>query len=115
MCVITRTTRKLKVVKGRFTYRTIALLSEISILLVRAVCEIPSVSLWIQTRIETTLRNSNTTVCIYGRYTYRMTALLSQMSIFCVGAGFEIQMVSYASKHVSKSLSDKPFLHIPWS
>ena len=39
-CVITHTTRKLKVVYGRFTYQTIALLVEISIVLVRAVCAI---------------------------------------------------------------------------
>ena len=44
LCVITSTTRKLKVVQVRFTYRAIALLLEISILLVRAVDEIPSVS-----------------------------------------------------------------------
>ena len=49
------------------------------------------------------------------RSTYRRTALLSQMSIYCVRAGFEIQMASYASKHASKSLSDKPLLHIQCS
>ena len=44
LCVNTRTTWKLKVAQGCCTYGTIALLSEISILLVRAVCEIWSVS-----------------------------------------------------------------------
>ena len=44
LCVSTHATRKLEVVKGRFTYLTIAIISEISILLVRSVCEIRSSS-----------------------------------------------------------------------
>ena len=40
LCVIMYTTRKLQAVKDVFTYLTIALLSEIPIPLVRAVCEI---------------------------------------------------------------------------
>ena len=41
-----------------------------------------------------------------------MTSLLSEMSVFCVRAGCETRIVSYASKHASQSLSDKPFLPI---
>ena len=40
LCVVTRTTQKLNVVLGCFTYQIIALLSEISILWVRAVCRV---------------------------------------------------------------------------
>ena len=76
--------------------------------------------LWIQTRIETTLRY--VVLCILrlvtqklqivcGHFTYQMTVLLSEMSIFFVRAGCEIQMASYASKHALQSLSDKSFLH----
>ena len=93
------------------------------ILLVRSVCEIPSASYGYK---HTSKPICNTSFCAYTlvarkllivcrHSTYGMTALLSQMCIFCVGAGFEIQMGSYASKHASKSLSDKPFLRIPCS
>ena len=51
--VITSTTRKVKVVQGRFTYGTIALLLEIPILLVRAVYEIPSASFGSKPRCDT--------------------------------------------------------------
>ena len=49
---------------------------------------------------------------VCGRSTFRMTALLSEMSIICVRAGYEVRMASYASKHASQSLSDKPFFYV---
>ena len=60
--IITRTTRKLKIVYGRFTYRTIALLSETSILVVRAVCEIRSASYGSKHALQPL---SNMTFCEY--------------------------------------------------
>ena len=46
---------------------------------------------------------------VCGRFTHRTTVILLEMYIFCVRAGFEIQIASYASKHASQSLSDRPF------
>ena len=77
--------------------------------------------LWIQTLIATTFRYN--ILCMLTRIsrklqlicrhsTYQMTAILLEMSIFCVRAGCKIQIVSYASKHASQSLSNKPFLLI---
>ena len=74
--------------------------------------------LWIQIRITATFGYDILVVLtlvtrevqlVCGRFTYRMTALLSDMYIFCVRAGIEIQVVSYASKHASQSLFDRPF------
>ena len=61
--------------------------------------------------VGTYTNNSKITVCM-RTFSYRTTALLSQIYILCVRAGFEIRMASYASKHVSQSLYDRPFLHI---
>ena len=59
LCVITHTTQKLKVVNGRFIYQTIAVQSEISILLVRAVCELQVVvELCISKKKEESLRGT---------------------------------------------------------
>ena len=86
--LITRTTRKLKVVPQHFTYQTIAVLSEISILLVKAVCEIPSATYGSKHASKPPCGMS---FCAYlhsklqvgcGRSTYRMIALLWQLSIF---------------------------------
>ena len=46
---------------------------------------------------------------MYGRCTYQMTPLLSNTSSFCARGGCGIRMVSYGSKHTSRSLSAKPF------
>ena len=87
--------------------------------------------LWIQTCIATTFWYDILCVltlvtrkphAVYKHSAYWMTALLSEMSIFCVRAGYEIWMASYASKRISQSLSDKPFVcarvvvlrHITW-
>ena len=76
---------------------------------------------WIQTCITITLRYVILCVLtlvtrklkvVCGHSTYRMTPLLSKMSTFCVKAGCGIRMASYASRHASQSLSDKPFLRI---
>ena len=77
--------------------------------------------LWVQTHIATTFRHNILCVlalvtrklqAVCGRSTYGMPAVLSEMSISCVRAGCKIQKASYASKHASQSLSDKPFLRI---
>ena len=95
---------------------------------------------WLQTRISlfpmhhfvhTYTYNSKTKVCIMmfdlsnncstirdiyfwfradGCSTYQTTALQLEMSIFCVRARCEVQLLSYGSKHVSQSLSHKPFV-----
>ena len=110
LCITTCTTRKLMVVQGHFTYQTIAVQSEISILFVRAVCKIWSASYKYKHASQPL---PDTAFCGYltlvtqklqfvcGRSTYQMTALLSEMYIFCVRAGCETWMVSYASKHAS--------------
>ena len=76
--------------------------------------------LWIKTRIPTIfLYNILYMLILVIRKlqvicrcsTYWKTALLSEMSILCVRAGCEKRMVSYASKHASQSLSNKPFVH----
>ena len=89
LCVITCTTCKLKVLLGRFTYHTNALLS------------------------ETYPRNSKSTGYMRTFYVSN-TAVLSKMPIFCVIAWCEIYTNGelYASIHASQSLSVKPFLHI---
>ena len=105
-----------------FNYRTTPLILEISILLVRAICEIQSA------RYEFKIRECNRFliyhfVRIYTRNsklylicwcsTYRMTALLSKISIiYIVWGGCKILMVRYTSKCASQSLSDWPFLPI---
>ena len=121
LCIITRTTRKLKVVQERFTYQTIALLSEISILLVRAVFEVRSMSYEFKHASQPL---SNTTFCAYltfvtqklqvvhGCSTYQTAALPSEMPIFCVRAGCEIWMTTCASKYASHPFSGEPFICI---
>ena len=59
-------------------------------------------------RILTLVTRKLRVVC--GRSTYPTTTLLLRISIFCVRAVCKIQMASYACKHDSQSLSDKPFL-----
>ena len=116
----THTTRKPKVVQGHFTYQTIALLLEISILLVTAVCKTRSASYDSKHGMQplqydivcVLILITKKLQVICRRSTYRTTALLPEMSIFCVRAGCEIRMVRYASKHALQSLSDKPFLGI---
>ena len=89
---------------------------EISILLVRAVCEIRSASYRSKHASQPL---SNMTFCIYlltliirklqvvcGRSTNGTTALLSEIFIFLVGAGCKVWMAaSYASKHSSQRFS----------
>ena len=48
---------------------------------------------------------------IYGCFTYQTTALLSEMSIFWVRHANKIGLASYGSKHASRCLSDRPFVH----
>ena len=68
-----------------------------------------------ETRLETTLRYIVLTLVtrkqqvVFGRSTYYFTI---GNVYFCVKAGFEIQLVSYASKQASQSLSDKSFVRI---
>ena len=122
LCVSIGTTRKLKDACGRFSYQTIALLSTISILWVRAVCDIRSVSHESKhafqplsytrfcAHILTFVTRKLQVVCRCSMY--RTTAQLSEMSTFCVRAGCEKRMASNASKHASQSLSDRPFVSI---
>ena len=119
LCIITCTTKKLKVVQGRFTYRTIGLVSEISILFVSAVCEIASASYGFKHASPATFDATfwayvltlvtRELQVVRGRFTHRTTALLSEMYIFRVRAGFEMQIASCASKHSSQSFPDRPF------
>ena len=60
--------------------------------------------------VSTSTHNSKTTGHI-GPSTYQMTALLSKIFIFRVRAKCEIWFASYGSKHVSQSLSIKPFVN----
>ena len=64
LVIITRKTLKLLVVYGRSAYRMTALLSEMSIFYVRALCKIRSVSyeLLLQTRIGASFRDA---ICMY--------------------------------------------------
>ena len=64
LVIITHKTRKLLVVYGRSAYRMTALLSEMSIFYVRALCKIRSVSyeLLLQTRIGASFRDA---ICMY--------------------------------------------------
>ena len=61
---------------------------------------------WIQTHIATAFQYN--TLCVI---TYQMTPLLLEMSILHIRAGCEIWLPSYGSKHRSKCLSNKPFVH----
>ena len=62
LCVITCTTQKLKVTYGHSTYQNTALLSEIFVVWVRAVCEVQLVSYG---SIHTPQPLSDTTFCVY--------------------------------------------------
>ena len=74
--------------------------------------------LWTQIRIATTFGYDILGVLTLvkrklqvarGRSTQRTTALPSEMCILCVRVGLEMQVASYASKHASQSLSNRPF------
>ena len=92
LCVITRTTQKLKIVQGRFTYRTIALLLEMSILFVRTVCEIPSASYGSKhasqalsgtTFVRPYTRNSNTTGRMLTFYMLNDCSTIGNVCFLC--------------------------------
>ena len=119
--IITRVTRKLKVMWGPFTDWKIALLSEMSLFS------------WLElyARYHVRVMDPNTHhshfqfdfLCLASLITWKlqvicwcstcvMTALLLEMFIFCVRPGCEIWMASYISEHISQSLSNKPFFGI---
>ena len=102
--------------KRTFYYRTIGLLLEISILCVRAVCEIGSMSYGSECPWQPL---SKMTFCaylhpltqkllvVYGCSRHRMNPLLFKMSIFCVRAVCKMWMLSYGSKHLLHSIFNK--------
>ena len=115
LCVITHTTQKLKIVYRCFTYQMIALLSEISILLVRAVWRLLLASYVpkmhrnhfpIRHYLRTYTCNSKTTGHMLMFYILNDCSTVEDVYFSCVTAGCELQMASYTSKHASQSLSN---------
>ena len=81
-----------------------ALLSEISIYWVEAVCKIRSASCGSK---HASQPHSDAAFCVY---LYWMTFLLLEMFTLCGRAGCDIWSMSYGSIHPSQSLSDKQFV-----
>ena len=98
---------------SKTTCRMTALLSKISILWVRTVCE-----LWLASYgfnhasfVLGYTGNSKTVLVVCRCFIYQMTARLLEISIFFyVRAGCKTQLVSYGSKHWSQFFSIKPFV-----
>ena len=93
--IITHTTQKLKVaivIQERFTYQTIALLLEISIILVRAVCEIQSASYGFKhaskqlcgmSFVRTYTLNLKTTGCMWTFYILNDCSTIADIYFLC--------------------------------
>ena len=102
-----KTTGRIRMFYMYSTYRATALLLEMSIFWVRAVCEIKISELWLQTHIADsfwynilriiTLITQKLQV-VYGHSTYWMTALLSRMPVFWVKAACKIWLARHGSK-----------------
>ena len=108
LCILTLITRKLKVISGHSTYRTTALLLEVSIFCVRAGFEIQLVSygskhasqsLSSKPFVRTCTHNLKTTGHIWMS-AYQTTALLLETFLVLFRVAWEIrQLESYGLRH----------------
>ena len=113
--VLTLVTRKLQVIRGRSTYRTTALLSEMSIFCVKAGCKIwmasyaskhTSQSFSGKPIVHIQLHLTHTHVTwkfqvICGRSAYWTTAILLDTFFVWFRAAWEIWLESYGPRHAS--------------
>ena len=87
LCVLTLVTRKLQVIYGHSVYQTIALLLEMSIFCVRAVCAIPVVSYGSKHALQSLSNKPFVRTYMYNLNTsgHRTIAIVSDKALWYIG------------------------------